>query len=95
MLQIITEKEDFRGIALEMVQYAVDNLPAQKSAQTPEILNGDQLAAKLDVTVQTLLKWRQKGKVPYLQLGSAVRYDLNKVLEALEVKKAKGGVRNG
>ena len=54
---------------------------------TPEIINGDALCKKLGVTIQTLIRWRQKGKIPFLQIGSSIRYDLNKVLDCLEDKK--------
>lgn len=55
-----------------------------------ELITGDELCLKLGVTIQTLIRWRQKGKIPYLQVGGSIRYDLNKVLDALEVKKVKG-----
>ena len=58
----------------------------------PDIITGEQLCKKLDVTIQTLIRWRHKGKIPYMQIGSAIRYDLNKVLEAIEVGKKKGRV---
>lgn len=63
--------------------------------KTPEleIITGEELCKKLDVTIQTLIRWRHKGKIPYLQLGSSIRYDFNKVLDALEVTKKRGGAK--
>jgi hypothetical protein len=90
MLQIITEKEDFRGIALEMMQWAADNMPAQNLTTKPDIMTGEELCQKLDVTIQTLIRWRHKGKIPYFQIGSSIRYDFNKVLDSIEVSKKKG-----
>lgn len=90
MLQIITEKEDFRGIALEMIQYAVANMPATNPVPQPIIMTGEEISSKFNVTIQTLIRWRHKGKIPYLQLGNSIRYDFNKVLAALEVSKKKG-----
>lgn len=52
----------------------------------PVILNGEQLRHKLNVTRQTLINWRNKGRIPYFQIGSAIRYDLNVVLKAIEKK---------
>lgn len=91
MLQIITEKSEFQLVALEMMQWAVENMPKTKTEPKPEIMTGEQLCEKLDITIQTLIRWRHKGKIPYLQIGSSVRYDFNKVLNALEVSKKKGG----
>lgn len=65
------------------------NIPA-KNQREPVIINGEDLCKKLDITIQTLIRWRQKEKIPYLQIGSSIRYDLNKVLDAIEVGKKKG-----
>lgn len=51
------------------------------------ILDTDQLMLKLGVTRPTLSKWRKENRIPFIQVGSVVRYDLDKVLEALENKK--------
>lgn len=51
------------------------------------ILDTEQIIAKLGVTRPTLSKWRKEGRIPFIQVGSVVRYDLDKVLEALENKK--------
>lgn len=56
-----------------------------KPSQT--ILDTDQLMAKLGVTRPTLSRWRKENRIPFIQVGSVVRYDLDKVLEALENKK--------
>jgi excisionase family DNA binding protein len=56
----------------------------------PEIMTGEELCKKLDVTIQTLIRWRHKGKIPYLQLGSSIRYDFNKVIKAIEINKRRG-----
>ena len=50
------------------------------------ILDTNQLMAKLSVTRPTLSKWRKANRIPFIQVGSVVRYDLDKVLEALESK---------
>jgi excisionase family DNA binding protein len=57
------------------------------SKQSQTILDTDQLMAKLGVTRPTLSKWRKEGRIPFIQVGAVVRYDLDKVLEALESKK--------
>lgn len=62
-----------------------DSINLDKHPKT--ILDTDQLMVKLGVTRPTLLKWRKEGRIPFIQVGSVVRYDLDKVLEALESKK--------
>lgn len=58
-----------------------------KENNTKNILDTDQLMAKLGVTRPTLSKWRKESRIPFIQVGAVVRYDLDKVLEALESKK--------
>lgn len=55
--------------------------------KTKNILDTDQLMVKLGITRPTLSKWRKEGRIPFIQVGAVVRYDLDKVLEALENKK--------
>jgi len=46
-----------------------------------------QLCDFLGVTEPTIIRWRKKGKIPFMQIGSAVRFNLPAVISALEVKK--------
>ncbi len=38
----------------------------------------------LNVTEPTIFRYRKKGLIPYFTIGSAIRFDLDKVLAALE-----------
>ena len=49
-----------------------------------------ELCKRLAITEPTVIRWRKKGKIPYLTIGSSIRYDWNAVLTALQVQK-KGG----
>jgi|GEM_PF-3307277 len=60
---------------------------SKKDNQQRTILDTDQLMAKLGVTRPTLSKWRKENRIPFIQVGAVVRYDLDKVLEVLESKK--------
>tara|TARA_R110002050_G_scaffold253647_1_gene391859 strand:+ start:5925 stop:6251 length:327 start_codon:yes stop_codon:yes gene_type:complete len=61
--------------------------PGQIQPNQSTILDTDQLMTKLGVTRPTLSKWRKEKRIPFIQVGSVVRYDLDKVLEALETNK--------
>jgi hypothetical protein len=89
MLQIITDKEDHKAIAIEMYSLAAEHFQVQPAKSRPDIMTGEQVCVKLDINIQTLTRWRKKGKIPYLQIGSAIRYDFNKVVAAIEVVKLK------
>jgi|GEM_PF-772985 len=90
MLQIITDQKEFEEIALRMVQMAIDKMPSQIETPKPDIRTGDQVCESLSISSQTLAIWRKKGKIPYIKIGSAIRYDFNKVISALEVINKKG-----
>ena len=52
------------------------------------LLTSRQLAKELGVSERTLQRYLAMGKIPYYRLPSGVpRFDLAKVLRALEVKK--------
>jgi len=87
MLQIITTNEAFKSLILEAVQFAVNSIPQKEPTKEAQIITGEDLSKKLGVTIQTLIRWRQKGKIPFLQIGNSIRYDLYKVLDNLEAKK--------
>jgi excisionase family DNA binding protein len=93
MIQIITDKSEFQLVALEMMQWAIENMPKSKPEPEPEIMTGEELCKKLGVTIQTLIRWRHKGKIPFMRIGSSIRYDFIKVLEAIEVGKKKGAIK--
>jgi hypothetical protein len=89
MLQIISDKEDHKAIALEIFRLVTENIQATPVESKPEIMTGEQVCEKLAINIQTLATWRQKGKIPFMQIGSAIRYDFNKVIAAIEVTKNK------
>jgi excisionase family DNA binding protein len=50
----------------------------------PEILTQPQLAERLNVVPETIWKWRKKGKIPFLKIGRSIRFDYDKVVEAIK-----------
>lgn len=46
--------------------------------------NQTEMCLFLDITEPTIIRWRKKGVIPFMQIGSAIRYDVNAVLKALE-----------
>lgn len=75
--------DEFRSIIRE----ELEALKVKDFTNEIIILTQDELAEKLNLTVPTLIRWRAKGKIPFLNIGSAIRFDLNKVLAAIEKKK--------
>jgi hypothetical protein len=66
--------------------------PLTSSSLPPtEVINEEVLCQRLGITHPTAIRWRQRGKIPFLQIGSAIRYDWQNVLKSLEQKR--GGVK--
>ncbi|MEJ5994965.1 helix-turn-helix domain-containing protein [Pedobacter sp. Du54] len=93
-IQIISTYDEMQSAFSEMFAEAVKLLPAKETAAAPYIVSGDELKTQLGVTIQTVIRWRKKGKIPFLQLGSSIRYDLNEVVKALEVNSKRKGLKN-
>jgi len=61
------------------------NLTSKPQNEQP--INTKELINFLDITEPTLIRWRKKGKIPFLQVGSRILYQKSAVLAALENKK--------
>ncbi|HWW39358.1 helix-turn-helix domain-containing protein [Pedobacter sp.] len=66
------------------------NLPVTSKSEPP--ITTKQLCEFLGVTEPTIIRWRKKGKIPFMQIGSALRYDKEAVIKAISEKK-KGGTQ--
>jgi excisionase family DNA binding protein len=51
-----------------------------------------QLCEFLSITEPTVIRWRKKGKIPFMQIGSALRYDKEAVIKAISEKR-RGGIQ--
>jgi excisionase family DNA binding protein len=76
-------EEKFKGWVLE----AISENNKFQDVKPVTIIDTDQLIEKLGVTRPTIQRWRDQGRIPYIQVGQVIRYDLDKVIEALENKK--------
>jgi excisionase family DNA binding protein len=82
---------ELQTLIIDSVNVCLKNSPQNgvliHSQKSKNILDTDQLMVKLGVTRPTLSKWRKDGRIPFIQVGAVVRYDLDAVLEALSKKK--------
>lgn len=74
-LQLMDERN--RTIIKEMLTSAT------ASSQT-EIIDRAELLKRLKITEPTCIRWQKKGKIPFLTIGSAIRYNWPAVVQALE-----------
>ncbi|MDN3657952.1 helix-turn-helix domain-containing protein [Ferruginibacter paludis] len=60
-----------------------DSKKLDKNPSAPPI-SQKELSEFLKVTPQTIIRWRKKKRIPFMTIGSAVRFDLKAVVEALK-----------
>lgn len=74
---------EFINNELAEIKDRLSELVEPKST-TPQIVDEAFLAKEIKVTRQTIGRWRIQGRIPFIQVGSVIRYDFLKVIEALE-----------
>lgn len=90
MLQIISTSEEVKAFVTEAVSECIGRLQFNRDPE-PEIIDGAELRKRLNISEPTAIRWRQKGRIPYLQIGSNIRYNWREVIKALEVPTNKKG----
>lgn len=68
-------------------------LKNNQSGTIPEYCTGEELCAYIGISKPTLIRYRKKGKIPFIEMGNCIRYDKEKVAKALDSGNKKGGVR--
>lgn len=53
----------------------------------PTLIDGEEMCNRFGITPVTLQKWRDRNEIPYIQLGSVIRYDYHKILQVKETKR--------
>lgn len=87
---VLIKTEDLR----QLIRDELTNLPTTKEPfqATQQPLTTKQLCEFLGITEPTVIRWRKKGKIPFMQIGSALRYDKEAVIKAISETK-KGGTQ--
>ena len=47
-------------------------------------ISSKELCEFLNISEPTLIRWRKKAKIPYIQVGNTIRFDKAAVVKALE-----------
>ena len=88
---IVTSRQDLEAIVNKVFQDNLQQLSLSISSEQPaEIINTEELCKKLRITEPTVIRYRKRNKIPFLQLGASIRYNWPEVLKALDsLKKTK------
>jgi hypothetical protein len=77
---------DLQGLISDSVQDALKKHTSSLAVPTPQIVDGDAIEQKFNITRQTLARWRKQKRIQFIQEGGVIRYDWLKVIAALELK---------
>lgn len=50
------------------------------------LITTKELMSKLQLSEPSIIRYRKKGTIPYFRIGNVIRYDYDRVLQALEKK---------
>lgn len=78
---IMTELQELKG----MIQASGKG----EGSPAPDIIDGQELCKRLDISEPTLIRWRQKGKIPSFRIGASIRYNWPAVVAHLEKNSCK------
>ena len=51
-----------------------------------QLVRARDIAKRYDVTERSVFNWKDAGKIPFIQIGKIIRFDLDAVIEAIEGK---------
>jgi hypothetical protein len=84
---ILTTPEALEEYFNNRVQKISEDKPLQ--APTKEIIDSKTLRERLNISEPTELRLRKRKKLPFIYLGSSIRYEWNEVLHALQKQKSR------
>ena len=71
------------------IKELVKNINQVPAAQPVEVIDTQELCKRLDLSEPTIITWRKKKTIPFFRIGSSVRFNWLKVVEALEKRNGK------
>lgn len=83
---IVTSREDMKEIIVECLDaYFKKGNKNDHAFPAPEkLLNTKEICDFLRITEPTLIRWKKKGKVPFIEMGGIIRFDPVAITRAFE-----------
>lgn len=69
---------------LDSIEQAIRTTPGLQVAPPPEIIDVDEACKRLNISRPTLLSWKAKGRIPYIQEDKVLRFEWNSVVTSLQ-----------
>lgn len=90
-IQIISTPAEVQAWVEASVSTAFEKLTLDPTKRLPvtntKPITAPELCRYLNISLPTLIRWRKKGKIPFLQIGGSIRYDKASVIAAIENRK--------
>jgi excisionase family DNA binding protein len=94
-IQIISTPAEVQAWVEASVSSAFEKLSLNSIQLLPVVntkpITASELCRYLNISLPSLIRWRKKGRVPFLQIGGSIRYDRAAVVAALESKRGAKG----
>ncbi len=71
----------------ELASYFNDERHESNTSDNEKPITVKELCKFLNITEPTLIRWRKKGKIPFIQIGSRILFQKSKVIAAIEKNK--------
>lgn len=81
---IIVTPSELEQLIKKVVEDCLSKMPAHSLDPPKEIIDSETLCKRLNLSNVTVIKYRKKGKIPFLIIGDAIRFEWNAVLQALK-----------
>lgn len=98
---IITNSNGMQAVTITQITYteleslienSIEKFLTSKNSEVKtnsKPLSQKELAEFLGLSDQTVTRWRNKGRIPFIKIGPTIRYNLDEVMKTLEVSKIK------
>lgn len=81
---VVMTQEQLAAFAEDVAARVLAGLPSTPDRQQPEIIDPAELCKRLNISIPTQIRWRKKGKLPFMLIGNQIRYDWHQVIEKLK-----------
>lgn len=72
---------------LNEIENKISSIHPISQNQPVEIITGEELCRRLNISAPSLIKSRKRGRIPFLLVGKSIRYNWNQVIAHLENKR--------
>ena len=77
----ILKREIQRQVEIKLSEYKL--VKESNKQEIGKIITESELCKRLNISRQTISKYRKENKIPYLKIGDNIRYELEKVVKAI------------